>query len=366
MAALRLRNEGMRRQAGSCIDAITSESLNPESGLPYDACRDGEWTVNGWWNEYVWSLEGKSGHSSYLVGEALYYILKAYDYEKKLSGRERADWIAFVKKVLAAIEATKNSAGEYPYRWSEKTGKALEYDSFCGAWCLAARAYLLLLTGDEALLSGCEKSLTHYHRSYVKKMHCYGAPHDTWKAVEQEGVLAFAKAACLLHRVTGDGIYLAALKDALDYEFSWKYCLNTEPGLDPLSRLGWSSCGGSVTSAANQCVHPMGNIIADEILYYYTHSYYTHSYYTHSGDTYYLDRYRDTVRWGLQTYNRFEMEYDHGKKGWLSERFDASRVSAEFSYPDKSPASTWFVYHPWAAGCILESIAGEGWEAGLL
>ncbi len=356
MAGLRLEDDDITAQAGQCVEAIVDESLNPRSGLPYDAFRDGTWTVNGWWNEYVWSLEGKGGHSSYLVGEALYYILKAYDYEKKLGGREHADWIGFTEQVLTRIEDTKSREGEYPYRWSEETGEALEYDSFCGAWSLAARSYLALLTGNNVLLSGCAESLTHYHESYVKKMLCYGAPHDTWKAVDQEGILAFVKAACLLHRTSGDEAYLTALRDGLDYEFSWKYCLNTNPKIQPLSRIGWSSRGGSVTSVANQCVHPMGNIIADEILYYYRAS----------NDEYYLQRYKDTVLWGLQTYNRYDSEYDHGLKGWLSERFDASPVTSLFTYPDGRPAGTWFVYHPWAAGCILESIAGEGWEAGLL
>lgn len=31
-------------------------------------------------------------------------------------------------------------------------------------------------------------------------------------------------------------------------------------------------------------------------------------------------------------------------------------------YPDGSPASTWFVYHPWAAGCALEALSGAAWE----
>jgi hypothetical protein len=268
-----------------------------------------------------------------------------------LGGAVRENWLSFVQTVTDRIEETKNSRGEYPYRWSAETGRAEEYDSFCGAWCLAARAYLLVLTGNTDLLPGCRRSLYHYWKRYVKKMLCYGAPHDTWKAPDQEGILAFAKAARLLHEVSGDPEYLDALRDGLDYEFSWKYCRNTDPGIPPLSEINWSSSGGSVTSVANQCVHPMGNIITDEIHYYWKQT----------GDSYYLSRLKDTLLWGLQTYNRYDGEYGHGKKGWLSERFDASRVTVQFTYPDGRPSSTWFVYHPWAAGCVLESLTGEVW-----
>lgn len=29
----------------------------------------------------------------------------------------------------------------------------------------------------------------------------------------------------------------------------------------------------------------------------------------------------DTIGWGCQTYNRYDQEFDYGKKGWMSERF---------------------------------------------
>jgi hypothetical protein len=352
LAGLRLGNEEMRAQAASCIDHIVETGLNPDSGLPFDAWSGGEWTVDGWWSRYVWSLEGKRGHSSYLIGQALYYILKGYHWERKIGDTPRQHWLGFAEEVIERIEGTKNRSGEYPYRWSAETGAAEEYDSFCGAWCLAARAYLLVLTGNKDLLPGCRESFRHYRMEYVTKMLCYGAPHDTWKAPDEEGILAFAKAARLLHEYSGDVEFLDGLREALDYEFTWKYCYNTDPGIPPLSGLNWSSSGGSVTSTANQCVHPMGNMIADEILYCWDRT----------GDAYYRSRLEDTVLWGLQTYNRCFREYGHGKAGWLSERFDASRVTVQFPYPDGKPASTWFVYHPWAAGCILESLSGDLWD----
>jgi hypothetical protein len=82
-AASRVRDwDTVRAQALECIQHFCRSSRNPASGLPFDAFRDGRWTTNGWWEEYIWSLEGKRGHSSYLIGEALYYLLLAFDVEK--------------------------------------------------------------------------------------------------------------------------------------------------------------------------------------------------------------------------------------------------------------------------------------------
>jgi hypothetical protein len=204
------------------------------------------------------------------------------------------------------------------------------------------------------VLASAKRTLEAYHRR-VREMLCYGAPHDTWKAPDQEGVLGFIKAARLLHKATGNDYYLECLRDGLDYELSWQYCYNTRPGQPPLSRLGWSSCGGSVTSVANQCVHPMGLIVIDDLGWYFEQT----------GNPYYRDRALDKLHWALQTFNRFDYEYDHGLAGWLSERFDATRVLSIQSYPDGTPASTWFVGHPWAAGCVLEALTGRFWRQAL-
>ena len=264
MAALRLGDEPMREQALSCIANIVENSLNPASGLPYEAYQDGKWSINGWWFDGMRT----PGHSAYLCAQAMYYILKAYEYEKRLRDCRHEDWIDFARSVLLRLERTKNSDGEYPTILSERTGAGLEYDSFSGTWVMAALAYYSWLTGDLAHLDSLKRSEKHYYETYVRRMECYGAPLDADKAVDSEGILAYIKAVRYLHALTGDDLYLAHMRDALCYEFTFKFCYNSPIKVPPLSTIGWSSCGGSVTSVANPHIHPMSSNLVDEMLYF--------------------------------------------------------------------------------------------------
>jgi hypothetical protein len=352
MAGLRLGNEPMREQALSCITNIVEHSMNPASGLPYDACNSGKWCINGWWFDGVHT----PGHSSYLVGQALFYILKAYDYEKRFKNCSHEDWLTFVKAVLMKIEQTKNTDNEYPYIFSEKTGAGIEYDSFSGTWCMAALAYYYWLTDDRTHLECLRASEKHYYESYVKRMECYGAPLDTDKAVDSEGILAYIKAVKFLHALTNEELYLDHMRDAICYEFSFKFCYNSPVKVPPLSSIGWSSCGGSVTSTANPHIHPMSSNLVDELLYYVDNR----------DDQYIRDRISDIIGWGCQTYNTYDLEFDHGKKGWMSERFCYSEGLVTETYSDGSPASTWFCLMPWASASIIEGMAGDYWDKYIL
>lgn len=348
MSALRLQDESMRRQAVSCIDNIVKHSLNPSSGLPFDAYVDGAWCNNGWWFD---SLPAP-GHSSYMCGQALYYILKAYEFEKNMKKCIHQDWLEFVKNALKRLVKTVSPEGEFPFVLSEKNGTGLDYDSFGGAWCMAALAYYCWLTGDKAYLDSIKKSEKHYYREYICHMECYGAPMDTFKAVDSEGILAYIKAVRYLHAMTGEAVYLRHMRDAICYEFSFKFCYNSPVQVPPLSRLRWSSCGGSVTSVSNPHIHPMSCNVIGELLYYVENS----------GDAYVRDRLADTVGWSLQTYNTFDREFDFGKRGWMSERFCYSEGLVYETYEDGSLASTWFCLMPWAVGAILDGLAGDYWE----
>ena len=348
MSALRLGDESMRQQALSFITNIVKNSLNPATGLPYEAYNDGKWSINGWWFDGMHT----PGHSSYLIGQSLFYILKAYEYEKRFKDCIHEGWLKFVKEILMKIEKTKNTDYEYPFILSEKTGAGIEYDSFSGTWCMAALAYYSWLTGDKSYIDSLKKSEKHYYEEYIKRMECYGAPLDTDKATDSEGILAYIKAIRFLHALTDEKQYLEHMRDALCYEFSFKFCYNSPIKVPPLSRIGWSSCGGSVTSIANPHIHPMSSNIVDELLYFVEKS----------EDKYVKDRMMDVIGWGCQTYNTYDGEFDYGKKGWMSERFCHSEGLVSEKYSDGSPASTWFCLMPWASGSILDGLAGDYWE----
>ncbi|MGG4147468.1 hypothetical protein ABEW34_30615 [Paenibacillus algorifonticola] len=348
MAALRLNDEPMRQQALSCMTNIIEHSMNPNSGLPYDAYQDGTWSIKGWWFDGMRT----PGHSAYLVAQAMFYILKCFDYEQRIRNCLHNDWLVYVKQVLDRIERTKNTDGEYPIILSERTGAGLEYDGFSGVWCLAALAYYSWLTKDLSSIDGLRRSEAHYYDTYVKHMECYGAPLDADKSIDSEGILAYIKAVRFLHALTGDDLFLDHMRDAIDYEFSFKFCYNSPVKIPPLSTLGWSSSGGSVTSVANPHIHPMSSNLVDEMLYYIQQR----------EESYVLQRLMDTIGWGCQTYNRYDQEYGYGKKGWMSERFCHSEGLVTEKYADGTPASTWFCLMPWASASVIEGLVGDYWE----
>lgn len=351
MAATRLGNEVYRQQAITVIQNMVDHALNESSGLPFDAYFKGEWSTNGWWEHYVWSQEGKTGHSTYVGGQAMYYLLEAYIWELTHYGRDHQDWLDFALKVSNQYETTKLENGEYPYRISAKNGKGVEYDSFGGSWCLATRALLYKLFPESIERTLIDQSIRHYWDQYLSKMECYGAPHDIWKATDEEGILGYIKGLKIMHEQTGDHQYLDFLQDAIDYEFSWKYMYNTPVQIPPLNN-GWSSSGASGTSIANPHVHPMGGLITDDVLYLANQL----------DDRYYYSRLEDIYGFGLQSYNKKANELDFGKKGWMPERFCAFEGLVIEKYPDGSPSSTWFRYHSWAASCVVNALSGDMWE----
>lgn len=342
VAANRLKDEEARRQSLAFIDNVMQNSFNPESRLLYDAVEDGKWSVYGWWYNGMHS----GGHSAYLNGQAVYYILRAYISEMNEKKETHSDWITFVEPVISKMNAELNSDHEYPFSMSEHTGAGLEYDSMGGAWCLAATALFEAVTKNTDYLDILKKSEQHYYDAFVEKCECYGGPLDTDKAVDDEGILAYIRAVKILHELTGEEYLLDHLRDALYYECSFKLSYNTPVSVMPLSKVGWSSCGGSITSVANPHIHPMSSTIIPEMRYYADAR----------DDGYIRDRLEDTVKWSLQTFNTSDKEYGYGGPGWMSERFCFCRGLLVEKYPDGSPASTWFALMPWASACIIEGL----------
>jgi hypothetical protein len=346
-SALRLNDEDMRQQALDCIDHIVRYSMNEQNNLPYTVEQDGEWSNRGWWYE----RQRTPGHAAYLVGQGVYLILKAYAWEKRKLNISHDDWLAFAKRVIAQTEKTRNSDGEYPYIFSEKTGAGLEYDSFSSTWCMAAAAYYTYLTGDRTYLPLLLQSENYYHDTYVRHQECYGGPLDIDKNIDSEGILAYIRAVRHLHEITGEEYLLMHLRDALYYEYTFKFCYNSPIKVPPLSTIGWSSCGGSITSVANPHIHPMSSTVMDEMVYFLSKQ----------EDEYIRSRLEDTLLWSCQCHMIADREYGYGRKGWMSERFCHSEGLLIERYPDGSPASTWFTLMPWASGSILEGLTGDLW-----
>ncbi len=352
VAGIRLKDETMRLHAIESIQNVVDNSYNPKSKLPYDAFNvfTNEWSTEGWWRK----LLDKPGHSSYLIGQFVYYLLRAYQYEEALADTLHEDWLAYAVKICNQMLSTCSPEGEYPYVWNEEDGEALDWDGMSGCWCAASIALLGQIRKDDALLDEAAKSERFYHNKFVKAMKCYGTPHDTYKAMDNEGILSYIHLARILHEETVNDLYLSALVDGLEYEFTWKFCWNVPVQVAPLSKNGWCASGGSITSTCNPHVHPMSNMVLDDLLYAWQKT----------GDRYLLSRLKDTLLWGLQTFNRREREFDFGRLGWMSERFCYSQGLLEEKYPDGSPASTWFCYLPWGAANVVEGMIGDLWEFG--
>ena len=348
MCAHRLGDEAMRAQAISCIDHIVANSMNEASGLPYMGQYDGVWSNHGWWHHG----QHTPGHAAYLVGQFTYLLLTAYLFEKEHTGTVHEDWLAFASRIVAKTETTRNGDHEYPYIFSERTGAGLEYDSMSGAWCLAAAALLSRITGDTAYLPGMLAAEAHYHDAFVRHVQCWGGPLDIDKQIDSEGVLPYIRAVRRLYEITGEAFLLDHMRDALHYEFTFKFCYNSPIKVPPLSTVGWSSCGGSITSVTNPHIHPMSSSIIEEMMMYLSLR----------EDAYIRSRLEDTLLWSCQCHNTFDGEFGYGKTGWMSERFCHCEGLLRERYPDGSPSSTWFALMPWACGSILEGLAGEAWD----
>lgn len=344
-SAIRMKDEAIRQQALDCINHIVGNSINEKNNLPFMVEQDGEWSNRGWWYDRL----PTPGHAAYLVGQCVYLVLKAYVWEKRECGVEHKDWLAFAKRVITQTEKTRNSDGEYPYVLSDKTGAGLTYDSFSGAWCMAAAAYYAHITGDAAYVEDLLRSEKHYHDAYIKHQECYGGPLDIDKNIDSEGILAYIRAVRYLHEITGKAYLLEHMKDALYYEYTFKFCYNSPIKVPPLSTVGWSSCGGSITSVTNPHIHPMSSSVLDEMVYYLSKQ----------EDSYIQSRLTDTMLWSCQCHMTEDKQYGYGRKGWMSERFCHSEGLLKERYPDGSVASTWFALMPWACGSILEGLTGD-------
>ena len=347
LAGIRLKNSQVMAQATLAINNIVDHCLNSKNGLPFGARTDnGEWTNRGWWFDGMHT----SGHSAYQIGQAIYYLVKAC--QANQNGADFEKWRDFSFKVLQIVKTQYNSDYEFPYIFSETSSAGLEYDSLGSSWILAAMAKYATVFKNEFDLQIMLRSEQHYYDHFIAQLEGYGGPLDTDKATDSEGVLAYIRTAHLLHVLTHQDYLLGHLRDALEYEFTFKFCYNSPIKTAPLNRIGWTSVGGSVTSIANPHIHPMSNTVIDDIDYYLECR----------SNQYLASRQHDMIAWGCQTYNRFDNEYDYGKKGWMSERFCYSQGLLTQKDKNGHLASTWFCLMPWASASIIDGLIGKVWD----
>lgn len=319
-----------------------ADAYNENSGLLNDLMTPNAAgsQVNGWWTGYGLV---KDCHCAYTVGSAIHYLTKTMDYLHQNGKPCPAKWMDAAQKVLHTVMDLQRADGAFGYTYSTQERKVLDWSGFAGCWFAPALVYLYRLTGEERCLHSAEKALDYYH-TFVKDLNCYGTPMDTWKAVDEEGNLAFMRGSRLLYEQTGKAEFLQYMKDSAGYEFLWRYGYKTYPEHTPLNQ-GWSACGGAVTSVSNPHIHPMGVIIDTDLRYLARVT----------GDGYYASRAADSAAWMLQCLELYPAATGYGRYGMLSERWCPSDGLDVERFSDGRPFSSWFSHNLWASACVLEA-----------
>ncbi|MCX5661482.1 MAG: hypothetical protein NTW19_17520 [Planctomycetota bacterium] len=323
------------------IDLVAAAG-KPETGLLWE-CNDpsaGK-RLNWWWSGYL----VKDCHSAYVQGSGLYYLLKALEFSRKMLGQDHPAWLATACKALDTMVALQEPDGRFGFTYAADRPAILDREGFAGVWFVPALALAHRLTGERRYLDAASRGLDFYH-AFVRGLSCWGTPLDTWKAPDEEGNLGFIRGARLLHEITRDERFLAALVDGAHYEYLWRYGYRARPEYAPLKDSHWSSCGGSITSVSNPHIHPMGIYISADLQYLARAT----------GDAYHAQRADDGIRWGINCVSLYPEVTGYGVPGVLTERFCPTDALTIETFPDGSPSSMWFSYNGWAAAAVLEGL----------
>lgn len=323
------------------------DGYNPNSGLLYDVIQPWsdlwpESRVSGWWSGFHLVEEC---HSAYTNGSAVFYLFKMLELMRERSLDTDPKWLQVGMQVLDTVIELQREDGAYGYTFSQHEKKVLDWEGFAGCWFAAACPLAYRQTQEPRYLDSARKALD-YYAGFVKDLNCWGTPMDTYKAVDEEGNLAFVRAARLMHEITGEAEYLKLLQHGADYECLWRYGFKAKPEYPPLDTCGWNSCGGSVTSISNPHVHPMGLLVTSDLEYLAKQT----------GDSYYQQRADDGVNWLMATMELYPDTMGYGRYGVLSERTCPSDGLVTERYSDGTPCSTWFSYNGWAAANALEAL----------
>lgn len=297
--------------------------------------------VNGWWTGFHLA---EDCHCAYTNGSAVYYILKFLC----TCPDQKREWKDAALKVLDTVMNIQREDGNYGNTYACDRRAVIDWDGFAGCWFAAAMPYAYRLTGDKSYLESAKRALD-YYGTFVRNLNCYGTPMDTWKSVDEEGNLAFIRAARQMHELTGEQIYLDYLELGARYQYLWQYGFKARPEFPPLKDSGWNSCGGSVTSVSNPHIHPMGMLIVDD-LYYLAEQ---------TGNEYHKKRAQDGLAWLMNTLELYPKVTGYGAYGVMTERYCPSDGLVIETYGNGEPASMWFSYNGWAAANALEAVLTE-------
>lgn len=344
LAGHRFNRQDWLTPSRAVLDNLAQNAVNPRSTLFYDNfdLTRNAWNTHGWWYD---ALENP-GHSGYVNGQVCYYLLQAYSLEKTL-GLTRTTWLDSARCVLNHVVAVQAEHGGFGYTYDEDTGDILDADGFSGAWFIPALVVLHHITNDKRYLDAAVRAMNFYRKS-VDAFCVYGGPHDVFKSPDAEGILAWIRAAHLLHQTTADERFLQDLVMGLEYEFSWKFAYNVVHEHEPLKSMNWRSTGGSVTSVNNPHIHPMNSMITSSLRYAVDAT----------GDDYLRSRLDDTTAWTLSVAMRRDGQFGWGKRGMINERYCHTDALLLERFADGRPASTWFCGHSWASGSVLEAWLG--------
>lgn len=329
-------------KATRVLDLIAAtESINPRSGWLWDMRgADGTCSNAGWW-------AGMTGgaHCAYTNGEAVSYLLLADRFARQAMTLDRPAWRDTALKVLEQALEIQQADGGFGYTYAADDGRIADPEGFAGCWFIPALALAHELTGDARYLEAARRGMAYYYR-FVRDLCCWGTPMDTFKAIDQEGVLAFIRAARLLHESTLEDRWLEMLRDGALYEYLWRFVIRARPQVPPLAGSDWHACGGSITSTSNPHIHPMGLLISGDLHYLAEQT----------GDAYHHQRMREGIDWALNCLSLYPGQTRYGAPGTLTERFCPSDGLLIETWPDGSPASVWFTYHIWGAANVLEGL----------
>lgn len=304
--------------------------------------KDGSFSpVNGWWSGFHLA---EDCHCAYTNGSAVYYILKLlYTFPE-----QKKEWADTALKVLDTVMSLQREDGNCGNTYACDRKEVLDWDGFAGCWFAAAMPYAYRLTGEKRYLEAADRALEYYGR-FVRELNCYGTPMDTWKSVDQEGNLAFIRAARQMHEITGEQKYLDDLELGARYQYLWQYGFRARPEFPPLKDSGWNSCGGSVTSVSNPHIHPMGMLILDDLRYLAEQT----------GNDYHEKRAQDGLAWLMNTLELYPEVTGYGAYGVMTERYCPSDGLVIETYGNGEHASMWFTYNGWAAANALEAVLAE-------